>query len=58
MKIFVKPLCQNYPNRQAVKNVYIQQISSLKKGLHLKSNRLEQNIGKLWMQDGKVEKVE
>ena len=30
----------------------------LEKGLHLKSNRFEQNIEKLWMQDGKVEEVE
>ena len=58
MKTFVKPLCQSYPNRQAVKNVHIQQTSSLEKGLHLKSKRFEQNIEKLWMQHGKVEEVE
>ena len=58
MKTFVKPLCQIYPNRQAVKNVHIQQTSSLEKGLHRKSNRFEQNIEKLWIQDGKVEEAE
>ena len=58
MKTFLNPLCQIYPNRQAVKNVHIQQYSSLEKGLHVKSNRFEQNIEKLWMQDGKVEEVE
>ena len=54
----VKPLCQIYPNRQVVKNVHIQQTSSLEKRLQLKSNRFEQNIEKLWMQDRKVEEVE
>ena len=34
-------LCEIYPNRQAVKNVHIQQTSSLEKELHLKSNRFE-----------------
>ena len=58
MKTFVEPLCQIYPKRQVVKNVHIQQTSSLEKGLYLKSNRYEQNIEKLWMQDGKVEEVE
>ena len=42
----MKPLCQIFPNRQAVRNVHIQQTSSLEKGLHLKSNRFEQNIKK------------
>ena len=58
MKTFVKPLCQIYPNRQAVNNVHIQQTSSVEKGLHLKSNKFEQNIEKLWMEDGIVEQVE
>ena len=47
MKTFVKPLYQIYPNRQAVKNVHIDS-SSIGKGLHLKSNRFEQNIQKFW----------
>ena len=57
MKAFAKPLCQIFPNRQEVKNVQIQQTSSLEKGLHLKLNRFEQSIEKLWMQDSKVEDV-
>ena len=46
---FMKPFCQIYPSRQAVKKVHIQPTSSLEEGLHLKSNRFEQNIKKLWM---------
>ena len=58
MKTFVKPLCQIYPNRQEVNNVHIQQTSLAEKRLHLKSNKFEQNIEKLWMEDGIVEEVE
>ena len=57
MKTFAKPLCQIFSNRQEEKNVHIQQTSSLEKGLHLKLNRFEQSIEKLWMQDRKVEDV-
>ena len=48
----------NLANRRTVKNMHIQQTSSLEKGLLLKSNRFVQNIEKIWMQDSKVEEVE
>ena len=48
-------MCQIHPNRNAVQNVNIQQTSSLEKGLYLKSNRFEQNIKTLWVQDSKIE---
>ena len=55
MKTIVKPLCQICLNRQAVKNMHIQETFFTRERIAAKSNRFEENIEKLWMQGGEVE---
>ena len=52
----IKEKCENIG--ETFSNLLKQRTFSIEKGLYLKSNRFEQNIEKLRMQNGKMEEVE